>query len=446
MNINELKEKSFRKYMVFWFSQAVSGLGSAMTSFALILWAHSLSGSALTVSLMTFCNYVCYVMASLFVGNFVDRHKKKVIMLLSDSVAAICSMAVLFLWMFGKLQVQHIYLVNGVIGLTNAFQHPASAVAVGKMVPKEKMGQVSGLNSFSSNLIVVLSPVFAAAIYGFGGLKLILIVDFATFLFAFFILMFVIKIPEKTVEKKERESVFAGCKMGFSYLLEHKGLWYIIITMSLINFLSRLTYENILSPMILDRSGNSSIALGVVNAAIGIGGIVGGILVSTGKLPRDRIKTIHVSAALSFLLGDLIMGVGRNLFFWCIAGFAASVPIPFIMAAQNLIMYEKIPQDMQGRIFAVRNAIQFGSIPSGILIGGALAEYVFEPLMQNENVCINILQKLVGTGDGSGMAVMFLCTGFTGSLFSFWISRRKEMNELRFSEQKSLDLNGEKKN
>lgn len=51
------------------------------------------------------------------------------------------------------------------------------------------------------------------------------------------------------------------------------------MTMALLNFFSRLTYENILSPMILARSGNDSIALGIVNAVMGIGGIVGGITI-----------------------------------------------------------------------------------------------------------------------------------------------------------------------
>lgn len=87
----------------------------------------------------------------------------------------------------------------------------------------------------------------------------------------------------------------------------------IIITMALLNFFSRLTYENILSPMILARSGNNSVVLGVVNAVIGIGGIIGGIIVSTGKVKGNSVKMIYMSALFSFLFGDVIMGVGRNM-------------------------------------------------------------------------------------------------------------------------------------
>ena len=62
-------------------------------------------------------------------------------MLASDSLAAACSLAVLFFSLDGSLQMQHIYLVNAMIGLMNAFQSPAQSIAVGMLVPKEKLGQ-----------------------------------------------------------------------------------------------------------------------------------------------------------------------------------------------------------------------------------------------------------------------------------------------------------------
>lgn len=442
--MNRKSNSNFRKYIIFWLSQSVSQLGSSMTGYALVLWAFSKTKSAMSMSLMAFCNYVPYIVVSLFAGSFVDRHSKKKVMLLSDSVAAVCSLAVLLLWNLDCLQITHIYIVNAIIGFMNAFQQPASAVAVGRLVPKEEMGRVSGLNSFSSNLITVFSPIIAAAVFAFGGITIVLTIDFVTFLFAFFVLLFAIKIPE-IYENKKKETVFAGCMEGFSFLFQNKGLWYIVITMAVINFLSRLTYENILSPMILFRSGNDSLAYGVVNAAIGIGGIAGGLLVSIGKLPKDRIKTMYGFAAISFLLGDLTMGLGRNFYFWSFAGIAASMPIPFIMAAQNVILYEKIPSTIQGRVFAVRNAVQFGSIPVAILLGGFLAEYVFEPFVQSEHAVAKAIQFLVGSGNGSGMAAMFLCTGIVGSLFSFAISKRKEMDELRYKAQgpKNENLTGE---
>lgn len=66
--------QNLKKYIIFWLSQSVSQLGSAMTSFGLILWAYTKSNSAMAVSLMSFCNYVPYILISLFAGALVDRH------------------------------------------------------------------------------------------------------------------------------------------------------------------------------------------------------------------------------------------------------------------------------------------------------------------------------------------------------------------------------------
>ena len=137
---------NFKRYIIFWLSQALSQLGSSMTGFALILWAYTQNSSAMTVSLMSFFNYMPYIIVSLFAGTFVDNHSKKKIMLISDSIAAVCSVAILVLSAGSMLQIWNIYLVNFIIGFMNAFQGPASSVAIGKIVPEDKMAQVSGMN------------------------------------------------------------------------------------------------------------------------------------------------------------------------------------------------------------------------------------------------------------------------------------------------------------
>lgn len=424
-----MEKNLFRKYILLWFSQSISSLGSSMTGFALVLWAYEQSQSAMSVSLMSFCNYVPYVILSLFVGDFIDRHKKKTIMLVSDSIAAIGSLAVLIALVTGQLAVWNIYIINIVIGITNAFQQPASAVATGQLVSEEKISNVSGMNSFSNNLIVVFNPMLAAFFFSVGGLSLILLIDLASFAFAFCVLLFFIVIPEQFQDREHRDP-FAGIADGFAFLRSERGILYIMLTMALINFFSRLTYENILSPMILARSSGESIALGIVNACMGIGGIVGGVIVSVKKESTHKATTIYLSAALSFLFGDLIMAIGKNTFWWSVAALAASLPIPFIMANQNAILYRKIPPAMQGRVFAVRNAIQYSTIPLGIIFGGYLADYVLEPFMGSENMFAVGLGKIVGTGAGSGMAVMFLGTSICGGIVSILSCFNREIKKL----------------
>ncbi|MCR1842922.1 MFS transporter [Murimonas intestini] len=427
-----MKTNTFKRFVIFWFSQSVSQLGSSMTSFALIIWSYSQSQSALSVSLMAFCSYLPYVAASIFAGTLVDRHSKKAIMLLTDLGAALCSAGIFILLNTGGLKHFYIYGVNLCIGLMNSLQSPAQSVAVGLLIPEEKRSQASGMDSFAGSLITVVSPVLGSALLAAGGLGLVLITDLLSFLFAFVVLFFFITIPETHTdnmkqtgifkdspqERKKSGGVFSGFKEEIVFLKEHRSIRSLILSMAAINFFSSLTYENILGPMILARSGYNSHVLAAVNAVLGIGGIVGGLIVSFWRAPKNPLRMIYFSSAISFLLGDMLMGFGQNCFLWCAAGAAASLPIPFVMAGQHMLLYKEVPVEIQGRIFAVRSALQFGTIPAAILSGGFLADYVFEPFMHSGSAPAMLLEQFVGPGPGSGMAVMFLCTGICGSAIS----------------------------
>lgn len=192
-----MKDNKFRNFILFGLSQSVSELGSSMTSFALIIWAYKQTNSAMSVSLMTFFSYLPYIIVSVFTGAFIDTHKKKKIMLGSDTIAAMCSMTVWILLFTGKLEIWYIYIVNSINGFMNAFQSPALTVAVGIMVPKDKYAKASGMNSFTNSVLTIVTPMLAAFISSFWGLQSVILIDLATFVFAFVVLLFCICILEQ---------------------------------------------------------------------------------------------------------------------------------------------------------------------------------------------------------------------------------------------------------
>lgn len=430
-----------KHYIIFWLGQSVSQLGSAMTAFALTIWAYQQTQSAMTVSLMTFCSYVPYILVSIFVGSFIDRHSKKMILIISDSVAALLTVVVFIQLSQNNLSIEQIYIVNAIIGFANAFQSPAASVVTGTLIPDGQYQKASGLQSFSSNLTMVVSPMLAGMITGFAGLPFVLVADLLSFLFCVVTLISIktdAPLSEHVIQKSNKNK-FGNLKDSIQFLKNEKGLLYIMISLAIINFFSRLTYENILSPMILSRSGNDIKVLSVVSGVLGAGGIIGGMMVLGAKGKSNPLKLLYVSAGVSFLFGDLLMGAGQNLFIWLLAGIAASVPIPFIMAGQTMILYKIIPKNMQGRIFALRNAIHSSTIPLGILLGGYLADYVFEPFMGSDHLLADLLKNVVGRGAGSGMAVMFLCTGILGSISCIVGYKNKHIKRLG----DRLEVNGE---
>ena len=61
-----MKKIGLRQFLIFWISQSVSQLGSAMTSFAMTIWIYKETNSAFAVSMITFCTYLPMVIASFF--------------------------------------------------------------------------------------------------------------------------------------------------------------------------------------------------------------------------------------------------------------------------------------------------------------------------------------------------------------------------------------------
>lgn len=131
--INQIKE--LQNILILWSSQSLSTLGSSMTNYALLIWVYQQKNSTMGVALLAVCTYLPSVLLGFLAGTIVDRHDKKKIILLCDSIAAIGTISVFILMSIGKLEVWNIYLINIMISVMNAFQTPAHTVLVSGLVP-----------------------------------------------------------------------------------------------------------------------------------------------------------------------------------------------------------------------------------------------------------------------------------------------------------------------
>ena len=136
--------RELRTFLLLFTTQALSSLGSAMTSYALVIWAYQQSGSALSTALLTVSSYAPYVVFSLFCGALVDRLDTRRTMLVSDALAACTTVAALVLLQTGRLQITHLYLLNALNGLMNTLQQPANDRAAAEIaVPAGRWTAVS---------------------------------------------------------------------------------------------------------------------------------------------------------------------------------------------------------------------------------------------------------------------------------------------------------------
>ncbi|MEO1665698.1 MAG: MFS transporter [Chloroflexota bacterium] len=412
--MNTTQPSGMRTFTIIWAGQLLSLIGTAMTRFALVVWAYDLTGTATTVALVSFSFFLPLVLISPIAGIVVDRFDRRMVMLVTDLGAGVMTLVLLALHLSGSLAVWHAYLLLGASGIFNAFQEPAYVAASSLLVPKTHYARANGMRSIAESSSQLFAPFMAALLLPVAGLTAVMLVDVATFLFAVVTLVMV-RVP---APPQDDPITLANWRQqtqtGFRFIAARGGLIGLIIVFMGMNFMDTLTYSSLLPVTILGKTGGDEFALAWVSVALGVGGIIGGVLVSMFGLPKRMIHGMLAFAAVSFIFGDTQIGMGDSLWRWSLGALAAAVFIPAIVSANTTIWQRKTPPSIQGRVFAVKNMIQQAPRPIGFLISGPLADRVFEPAMAPGGALADVFGPWVGTGPGAGVALMFVCTGVIG--------------------------------
>ena len=399
-----------KTFLTLWATQSLSQLGSAMTGFALTLWLYQKTGSALQTALLSICSYAPYVVLSIFAGALSDRWDKKKTMLVCDTFAACCTLVILFLLKTDLLRPAHLYMLNAVTGLMNTVQQPASEVAMTLITPKKHYQKTSGLTYFSNSLVTILNPILATAVFAFAGMDGVIVCDLATFLLAFAVLALFIEIPQQRTAETKRKSVLRESRAGLAYLKENGMILNLILFLAGVNLVAS-AFDAVLPAMILPRKTGSETVLGMVTSCAGIASLIGSVIVTLLPKPKNRIQVIYLTMLFSLGTENFVIAFTESPIVWCMAQFLGWVVVPIMGASLNVVLRSTIPVEMQGRVYACRNTLQFFTIPIGFFLGGFLVDEVCEPIMARN---IPWLTGLFGSGKGSGAAMVMFLLGVAG--------------------------------
>ncbi len=410
--INKKELYELKDFLILWSTQSVSQLGSSITSFALTLWLYEKTGSSLSTAALTICSYAPYVLMSIFAGALTDRFDKKKTMLGCDVFAAVCTAVIFVLFRSDRLMVWHLYALNVVSGLMNTVQQPASEVAMTLIMPEKYYQKTSGLRSLSRSLISISNPLIATALYSFSGLNGVIAVDISSFFVAFTALLFLVRIPETKTDKKE--SVLVLAREGLEFLRDTPLIMTLILFMSGVN-LAASAFDAALPGYVLPNPRGGKAVLGIVTSCSGVAMIVGSLAVSALPKPKNRIRIIYWTMLFSLGTENFLLAFSRSPLLWCVGQIIGWILVPIMDANLDVVLRTAIPVDLQGRVYACRNTLQFFTIPIGLFAGGFMVDNVCEPFMRAYGD-LPLLKMLFGTGKGSGAALMMLLLGVFGIL------------------------------
>jgi MFS transporter, DHA3 family, macrolide efflux protein len=398
-----------RVFILIWFGQLVSLLGSALTGFALGVWVYQRTGSVTQFALISLFAQLPTIVISPVAGVFVDRWNRRWAMILSDSGAGLGTLAIALLFATGRLEVWHIYLLTAFISAFSAFQWPAYSAATTLLVPKQHLARASGMTQLGEAIAQLISPILGGLLIVTIQLQGIILLDFVTFLFSLVTLL-IVRFPDtKTTTDGTAKKIvlLQDAAYGWTYIITRPGLLGLLIFFAANNFLAGVVTV-LFTPLVL--SFTSATVLGTIVSVGGIGLLAGSLVISTwGGPPR------LICGLLGFeLLGGLcilVAGLRTSVPILALAAFLFFFGMAIINSCSQAIWQRKVALEVQGRVFAVRRMIAWSSQPLAYLIAGPLTDRVFEPLMAPNGLLANSIGQIIGVGPGRGIGLLFIVMG-----------------------------------
>ena len=420
-----------RRFLTVWAGQTASMIGSQVSAIGAAVYVFVETGSAVWLGVLTAVAALPAVLAAPLM-TLVDRFPRRTVMLAGDSVAALAPVLLLVTLRTGHLEVWHIAAAAFVGELGTAFQGPASQAAVPLLVRPEALGRANSLGQLGPALGIVIGPLLAAPLVATWGLTPVLIVDLVTFTIA---VSTVLATPfeERTdADLTTNADAVAGTPAGDpswapvrAFLFDRgRPLLALIAVGAVINAV--LAVFNVAVFTLASTIGGAG-RVGLPVAAIGAAMIVGSIVAGARGVARDRIATFAVGL-LAVCAGCVVIAARPSLWFVCVGGALAVCLVPAVNAASATIFHERVPADMQGRLFGLRQAIGGGLYPAASAGAGVLIVEVGAPAM--DGPLAGSLGRLIGSGPERGGALVVLVAGLLLGIIAIGLVRSPIRREL----------------
>ena len=405
------RPRTMGDFLVIWFGQVISTLGSGLTAFALGVWAFRQTGSVTALSLITLFATLPNLLLSPLAGALTDRWSRRTVLLINNFGSGTCTLLLALLYWSGRIEIWHIYVLVLASRCFNVFQLPAFAAATVQLVPRRHLVRANGLAQMGPAAALIAAPMLAATLMDLIGVGGVIFLDFSSFLFAAATLLSVeIPKPQASAAGQEgRGSLLYESLYGWTYIRKRPGLLGLLLFFAAANYFLAVV-QILLTPLVLSFA--STRTLGVVNACGAGGALLGGVLLSVwgGGRSTRRIPLIlgfTVLQGATLLLG----GLRPNAVLVAAATAVALFATPIIRGSSEAIWQLKVPQDLQGRVYAIRRMIAGVAFPLAGASAGPLADRVFGPLLLPGGALAGSLGRLIGVGPGRGVGLLFMLFG-----------------------------------
>lgn len=382
-----MNSKLFKKdFTLVVIGQIVSLFGNAILRFALPLYLLKETRSSTLFGAVTACSFVPMIILSIVGGIMADRVNKRNIMVILDfSTAALIT---IFYLLLGRAPTVPLFIVFLMIlyGISGAYQ-PSVQAAIPVLVEEEKLMKGNAVINQVNTLSGLLGPVIGGMIYNVWGIKPILTVSIACFVFSAVMEIF-INIPHKKqlIDKGVFNVAKEDLKVSFKYIRKDKPILFsIVLIISAFNLVlssSMVIGFPVIIVQILDMS---DLLLGISQGILALGGLAGGII---SALLADKLKInksyylLAICAFTSAIMGiSLIPNVNKILPYIIITamGFFAMLFSTLLSVQMFTMVQRETPYNLIGKVMAALMAVSMSAHP----IGQAMYGVMFDVFSEN---------------------------------------------------------------
>jgi predicted MFS family arabinose efflux permease len=366
-----------RDFRLLWAGETTSMLGSSVAGVALPLVAVvTLHASTFTVGLLTAAAWLPWLLIGLPAGAWVDRLPKRPMMLTCNTVSMVVFASVPVAAWSGALTMTHLLVAATTGGVARVFFSLAYRAYLPALVGSERLLEANTKLQGSESAAQVAGPGLAGLLAQMFGAVSGVLADAVSFGIAVLCLRSV-RVRERRRSGTTRRALRAEIRDGLRFVVRDPYLRTLTVFSALSN-IALMGYTSIQVVFLSRDLGAGEAQVGVVLALAGAGGLLGAALAGRVAVRFGTARGFllcEAFAAPMMLLGP-IAGGGTGLAFFAAAGFGSGAGIVASNILTSTFRQHYCPAELFGRITASTSALNYGAIPLGGLLGGALGEAV----------------------------------------------------------------------
>ena len=368
-----LRALSSRNYRLFFGGQSVSLIGTWITRIATSWLVYRLTGSELLLGVVGFCGQIPTLLLAPFAGVLVDRYDRHRILIITQVLSAIQSLALALLAFSGRITVAWVLVLQVVQGIINAFDTPARQSFVVDMVEdRAHLPNAIALNSTMVNGSRIIGPSIGGVLIAAFGEGWCFMIDAISYIAVIGSLM-AMTISHVRHTKGETSAI-DELRAGFTYVTDFPPMWTALLLLAVVATMG-MPYTVLMPAIAATVLHGGPHTLGFLMTASGFGALAGALYLAS--------RSTVVGLGRLIVIATLIFGASLVAFSFSHQLWLSLVVLPFVgagmmieMASTNTFLQTIVEERFRGRVMAFYTMAFLGTAPIGSLIAGVLADRI----------------------------------------------------------------------